>query len=371
MTELLPVSICGILLSYVSHTLSKFDKNSLTYKKKESAVWFAMAVIMAVFVGLRVAYNDTFFYIHAYDLMDADQPIMDSMDWQLGSNPGFTLLNLLIKKAGFSSQSFIMLYAVITVGIYLWFIRKYTDNLWFTLFLFITMGCFTFTMAAIKQCVAVAFALLATDRAIQKKYVRFALWVIIAMLFHPYAIMYIVVPFMTFAPWTNKTWMLLLFFGLAGVLFQFLVGTVVSITSMMGETYDAASFTGDGINPFRLAVVTVPSVLSFMVRDKIQEENNPVHNVMVNLTMLNAEIMFVGLFGTANYFGRLANYFLIFQTISLPWLISKFKTKNAKSLTVCAVIGYIAYFVYANALNQPFDLNFRKISLIEYIRSLF
>lgn len=372
MLKLLPISVCAWILAYVSHCMSKYDKLRQVYLKKERIVWFCMVAMLAIFVGLRVHYNDTGAYTQSYNyLRSFSGSLLQGMDWSIGSNPGFFLTNRILSRLGLSTQSFLMFYAVVTVGIYLWFIRKYTNNLWITLFLFITAGCYTFTMAAIKQTVAVALCLLAVDKAIQKKYVWFIFWILIAITFHPYAIMYAIVPFMMFTPWTKRTWKMLLIFGMAGILFQFLLGAVISVTSLMGEEYTAESFTGDGVNPFRLAVVAVPAILSFMVRKEVEAEKNPVENLVINLSMLNAEIMFVGLFGTANYLARLANYFLIFQTLALPWLISHFKKEQRTILLVGMVVGYILYFVYATVFAVNFDYDFSSISLLEYLRSLF
>ena len=88
---------------------------------------------------------------------------------------------------------------------------------------------------------------------------------------------------------------------------------------------------------------------------------------MINLTMLNGAIMFVGLFGTANYFARLANYFLIFQSLSLPWMLKKIGGRDRKMLTALMVLGFLAYFYYANAINQPFDQDFARLRLSEYL----
>ena len=88
---------------------------------------------------------------------------------------------------------------------------------------------------------------------------------------------------------------------------------------------------------------------------------------MVNLTMLNGAIMFVGLFGTANYFARLANYFLIFQALALPWMLKKIGGKDGQFLTVLMILGYAAYFYYANAIKQPFDQDFARLSVSEYL----
>ena len=89
---------------------------------------------------------------------------------------------------------------------------------------------------------------------------------------------------------------------------------------------------------------------------------------MVNLTMLNGAIMFVGLFGTANYFARLANYFLIFQSLALPWILKKIGGKDGEILTVLMVLGFIAYFYYANVLAIPFDQDFARLNLSEYLK---
>ena len=81
------------------------------------------------------------------------------------------------------------------------------------------------------------------------------------------------------------------------------------------------------------------------------------------LSMLNGAIMFDGLFGTANYF-------LIFQSLSLPWMLKKIGGRDGKVLTALLVLGYAAYFYYANAINQPFDHYFARLSLAEYFAQI-
>ena len=90
----------------------------------------------------------------------------------------------------------------------------------------------------------------------------------------------------------------------------------------------------------------------------------------MNLTMLNGAIMFVGLFGTANYFGRLANYFLFFQSLSLPWMLKKIGGRDRRMLTILMVLGFAAYFYYANVINQPIDQDVAWLSLAEYLSQI-
>jgi transmembrane protein EpsG len=87
--------------------------------------------------------------------------------------------------------------------------------------------------------------------------------------------------------------------------------------------------------------------------------------------MLNAEIMFIALFGTANYFARLANYFQIFQAVSIPWMLKSFSAKKRKFVGFAIIACYFVYFVVANTVMTPFDRYFAKMPLMEYLATLF
>lgn len=327
-----------------------------------------IVVLLAGFAGLRTHCNDTYAYRHAYELITENS--WDATDKSVGANPLFNWINYQLKMHGISTQNFLMFWAVLTVGCYVVFLHSYSANYPLTVFLLFTTGCYTFAFAGIKQAAAVGIAVIAVIFALKKKWILFAASILVATLIHPYALMYLLVPFMEFRPWTKWTYWMLAIFLAAGFLLRPLVGTVVSITALLGEEYTVSSFTGEGVNIFRVLVCNVPLVLSFLYRKNLFVNTSKAENLTVNLTMLNGAIMFVGLFGTANYFGRLANYFLIFQSLALPWMLKKIGGKDGKILTILMVVGYIAYFYYANVINQPFDEGFARLSIAEYLAQL-
>ena len=94
-------------------------------------------------------------------------------------------------------------------------------------------------------------------------------------------------------------------------------------------------------------------------------------SLMFNLAMLNALIMFVGLFGTANYFARLANYFLPGQIITIPVLLRRWKPSQRRVLTMICIVGYLGYFIYENAIIRPFDYGYTHMNFFDYIQTLF
>lgn len=371
MSELIPITVAAIVLAFLSHNASEYDPIRCRYGRQDR-LWFGiMAAAMVLFVGLRTQYNDTQNYTSVYKIMNVDGGLLTGINWKMGDNPLFTLCNRILRKLGFSDQSFLLFYAAITLGLNLWFLRKYSCNFVLSVFLFFTVGAFTFTMAAIKQCMAMALCLVAIDRVIKKHYISFVLWVFVAAGFHPYALMYLIVPVLMFRPWSMMTVIMLGAFAIIGIIMEQLIGTIVDVTDLLGENYDAESFTGEGVNPFRVAVMAVPILVSYITRKPIARQGNRVQDLMVNLAMLNGEIMFVGLFGTANYFARLANYFLPFQALAMPWLLTHFEPRSRRLMTWGAVGGYGAFFVFSNAILDDFDYHYASVTLWQYLKSLF
>lgn len=372
MTKLIPITIISLILAALSHKRSWYDFDHDRYIRKERFFYTIMAIALILFAGLRTNYNDTGTYVNAYNGIPADVELTSGIKWtELGGNPGFFFTMRLMKRLGLSGQSFIMVFSIFIVGTYLWFLRKYSCNIFLTILLFVTFAGYTFTLAAIKQCTAMALCLIATDRAIRKKYPSFLVYVILASMFHLYALMYLVVPFLSFRPWSKYTVIMITIFALVGIGMQSLLGTVLKVTDMLGEEYNAASFMGEGVNPFRLLVVSVPAILSLVAQKQIARSEERDKYIILNLTMLNAEIMFVALFGTANYFARLANYFLPFQAISIPWLLKHFELVSKRFLLITASVCYLLFCVYENAINASFDVGFYSITLWEYLKSLF
>lgn len=341
-------------------------------KRREHLVTFVFTVVYGFFCGLRLWGNDTSTYLEIYELLT---PVLSDITPantpEFSSGIAFFYLNSLLKTLGFSSQDFLMFYAFATAIPYVLFVRRHSKSMVFGVFLMFTTGFYTFPMAAIKQCLATGLCLMATDCALDRKWLRYGLLVGIAVLFHPYAVIYLVVPFMMFKPWTGWTLIYVAVFMAAGFYLETLLGTVLDITDMMGAKYDEESFVGEGVNLFRVAVSFVPLILAALYGKQLFRGSSRENDLMFNLTMLNALIMFVGIFGTANYFARLANYFLPGQVITIPWILRKAHPRDRAWLVPACVVGYLGYFIYEHAIIRPFDSGYGHMPLWDYLITLF
>lgn len=341
-------------------------------KQKVSVPFILMGILLGGFLGLRTSYNDTFTYVHSYTLLSTIPDFWETFNPSLSADPGFNICNAFLKTWGVTTQNWLMIYSLVTTGLYLHFIRKSRNNLVLNVFLFFCVGVYTFTGAAIKQSIATAICLCALPFAVEKKWIKYFLLIALASTFHVYAAIYLIVPFLMFKPWSKKTGLLVAGTVIIAFSMRSLLGTIVAITSSLGESYDIEEFSGAGVNIFRILVCNAPVLLALFYHDSLFENSTRSENLMFNLSMVNGCIMFIGLFGTANYFARLANFFLMAQVITLPWMIEKIPPKDRKVITVTMIVGYLAYFYYScNVVYGTFDSTFKRITVEEFFRQMF
>lgn len=375
MWELIPIFLISCALGIVSHSYSTYDNTLQKYTKKDKIIYILLTICIVLFIGLRTRYNDTSNYLQSYSLIPEGVSIFNKVDFlKLGGNPGFWLLQNIIHNCGFSGQDFLLFFSCLSIIPTLWFIHKHSNNIILSIFLTFTVGIVTLNAAAIKQCCAMAFGLIAVDAYLNKKYIKAIIFLLIAATFHPYVLMFAIAPLLTFKPWGKKTGILFVAFVVAGFSMQILINTILDVTTLLGEEYVFDSFTGEGVNFLRVLVTLAPTVLSFfVVKNGGYTEETKEQNLYINFTMLNGFVMFLALFGTANYFGRLAHYFLPFVIISIPYMLSCLKKTDKILVGSIIVFAYSFYFVYENIYGGlgSFDNCFDRINIFEYLQQIF
>lgn len=356
---------CGLAFLSEKYTLTW---NGHASKMLNNGIVILLIVYLSLFAGLRTHYNDTGTYIHSYEAMAAFPDVLTGFSWKLGDNPGFVLLNSLMKAVGFRAQTFVLFYSVIFVVSAVTFLKRYSSNFALSIFLFVCAHGYLFSLAAMKQCTSIAIGLVAIPYALKHKWLPFALLILLAATFHPYILLFLLIPLLHFKPRSSGTWILLAAAVGGGVFLPRIIGTVIDAAALLGDGYDAESFIGEGVNVFRVLVAFVPVLLTLVFRRRVIG-NDTRDNMFINCCFLYASIMFVGLFGTANYFGRLANYFVLFPAIVLPMILKKLSDRDRCFLSVAMVICYLAYFYYGNAINESFAQEFSRVTFWNYLLS--
>lgn len=338
-------------------------------------LFMILAIVwMTCFSFLRTSYNDTGTYIIHFQ---ESESVFDFfarsglLDW--AGNPFSELYRDLIRGITDNYHIYFFFPAFFSSLAVVKLFKKYSPSPAFSLLIFFSIGTYVMYIAALKQCFAVFFLLLALPYAVDKKYVRFYLLVFVAVLFHTHAFMFAIIPFLTEKPWGKVSWMLLGLTLFAMITYNSTLGAFMEYAQSLGANVaEEEVFDDHAINVLRVMVYWVPALLALAFRRRLFTGSSRTENLFVNMTLVSAFILMIGLVQGANLYARMAAYFEIAAAIALPWMIQKLFTKpSAKFITICAGIFYFVYFLYEFGVSKGFGGNYRAITLWQFIQSLF
>lgn len=334
-----------------------FKTNARSNYYAAASLVVLLTVLLILFTGFRTSYNDTGNYITNYlTQVPSSFAELRFSDLSIGDNFGFLLLQVFLKQ--FISKSPQILFVLSSIVINIAFIRfyfRYAERFSVSIYLFITSGLFIFSMAATKQSLAIAIGLFAVDYAMKKKWAGFIILLILGLSFHPYVVLFGIIPFIKKTAWGKWTWLFIGAAVIGSIFMTQLVDVIVYVASLYGQKYLPKHFAPVGVNFLRVIVFAVTPVLSFIYRKKINEKANEIVKVSVNLSVLSFSIMLLALFGNAVMFSRLAFYFEPFTYIALPWILFNCINKKYRvAIIATCLIGYFIFFYYQFGIAAPF-----------------
>ena len=187
--------------------------------------------------------------------------------------------------------------------------------------MFSTLGLFNFMVQGLRQGIAICFCLLALEMSKKRKIIPFFLLVLVAMLFHATAVVFVIVYFIPFLKMNIPSFII---FGICvAVLFLaidrvFAVGnTLINDSYAIGETQNSQ---GGFIT---LAVYILIIAAAVLFADKREEHLN----LFFFMTVCGA-ITFSMRYGFTSIIQRIAYYFMIAQSALLSSAIKLFKDRQ-------------------------------------------
>lgn len=146
---------------------------------------FVAMVLVAGMRGSSVG-TDTSGYARGYE---AERVSTLTDVWDRRSEPGYFLLSLAARYASDNYWAILTASAVLVIFCYMWTIYRLSTSPTISLFVFITMGHYTFFFNGARQGLAAAVCCLAFTSLIAGRFWRYAFFVAIAFLFHRTAIL--------------------------------------------------------------------------------------------------------------------------------------------------------------------------------------
>ena len=345
------------------------------FMRRRSDIFMVIVIAwMTCFSFLRTDYNDTYTYRAFFaDAQSLAEGFSNGSFTSLFENPLSMLYRSLIRELTENYHIYFFFPAFLSSFPVVKLCKRYSVNPAFSILIFFSIGTYVTYIAALKQCMAMFFLLLALPYALDKKYIRFYILVFIAMLFHTHAFMFAIVPLLTGKPWGKITWAGLAFVVFALLTYDVTLGAFMEYAQSLGAFVNENEvFDGHQINFLRVAVYWVPAILALVFRNRLFHDSTRTENLFVNMSIVSAFILTIGLVQGANLYARMAAYFEIASAIALPWTIKKLFTKQSVQLvTIVATILYFGYFCFEFAITKDFGSGYRAISLWQFITSLF
>lgn len=375
MTKLLLVFAATLILAYISEQNTKATiAAGRSYSVWHDWAYLLLVTILVLFSGLRTSYNDTHNYISIFNnLSGVASFLSDAENLHPLGNPLFYFCANLLKHMVDHAQVLIFTTSLFAQICFVRFIKRYSSNFVFSIFLYFTLGTFALSMAAMKQIVAMAVLTLAIPYLEKKKWVQYFLLVFVAMLLHTYAMAFAILPLFTGRPWKQFTYVFMITVVIMLMNFQGVVTTFLEQADEAGKTIaDYEVFDNVSVNIFRLAVYAVPPLISLIFQKWIFHDSSNMDHVLVHMSIISLACMIMGTESGANMFGRMGNYFELGTICSLPWMLEKtFDKRSHHLISTVAVIAFLGYFSYANMIATDFGQAYQSVNLFEFIASLF
>lgn len=336
---------------------------------------FMVAIIiwLTCFSFLRTNYNDTYNYIFAFQNSESlAEGFRNGIFTDWTGNPWSELYESLMRSITDNYHIYFLIPAFLSSFSVVKLFKRYSISPVFSLLIFLSIGTYVMYIAALKQCIAMFFLLMALPYAIDKKYVRFYLLVLIAIMFHTHAFMFALVPLLVEKPWGKVTWILLGAALFSMATYDATLGRFMNYAQSIGAMVSEVEvFDDHQINILRVAVYWIPSILALTFRRRLFRDSTRAENLFVNMSLVSAFILMIGLVQGANLFARMAAYFEIATAVALPWMIQKLFTKqSARLVTSIAAVLYFGYFLYEFGISKNFSAGYSAITLWQFFRSL-
>lgn len=374
MKTLIPILIFSVILAYMTERVTKDSRGNIRSSAAGNLCFALLVCVLALPVGLRTYYNDTYAYIQGFQQSPGLAELFQSGELHVLKNPAFRIYESIVNAWTGNYHVFFLIAAFFTQYAFAKTIQRYASSFPLGIALYIFLGTYVVTFAAMKQTSAMAILMLSLPKLLDKRYLQFYLLVFLAFLFHTYAIIFAVLPLFTVKPWSWRT--LLLLFAVFAVVanFESVIGSFLDYANEQGKSIaEYEVFDNNQINILRVAVYAVVPLLSLLFRRYLCVRGGvPAYNLLLHMSIISWAFMLLGTVNGANMFGRMANYFEMGMICTLTWILHKVFTKaSAQLLSAVALVCFFGYFYYAYQINLDFDANYGSVTILQFVKSLF
>ena len=342
----------------------------LAFKNKErhNRFWLIMLfLLMTLFAGLRSSSVGTDSGNYAFGFED-QRYISKSVDRGvmpiLLSEPGFTFLQKTVGHFSTNYNDLFLAIAATCALAFLYMIATHSPMPLVSLFVYITLGYYTFVFNGARQGIAIAIYLLAVPSLIKHDFWSYLLFVLLASLFHNSALIAIPLYFILIRRYSFKNLALII---VSGIIVAAFLPRVLAIGSLLNEKI--AGYGSGSTGGYVLAAFYVILTVFFLSQRRVVvEDAHERYDVYLNMMVVGSVIyVIVSATGAYSELTRFAAYFQIASVFLWAEIGSNRSTPMSIPALFAALAGHIFY--YTVSLMQfgnlvPYSVNLNYIDIL-------
>ena len=341
------IAACGIFYSILNkkHKIAAAENATNKIPILLAIITFGYIIFWA---GIRSGIADTNTYINMYNALPNNLSAISEFWTSDNKAPGFNTLAIIFKCIISDDYHFWLMFIAMVSGFSVMYaVWKYSDNFFYSAFLFIVTINFTWLLNGIRQFLVVSILFALSDWIIERKTWRYIIAVLILSTIHFTALIMIPIYFIvTEKPFGLKIILFLIALLLAIV---FLEPFIDMLELFLEETqyggFSEQFANDDGVNPIRVLVAVIPSVIAFLSRKKINHIDDRLLDLCINMSLISAGLYLLGVFTSGILFGRFPIYCELYNIILLPALFKRcFGKNNAIIMYVLCAVGFLLYY---------------------------
>lgn len=337
---------------------SKMPRRQELVGGRPAVRWNVSAAVLMVlpyiiWAGCRKSFGDTYTYRRGFQNAVANLAQIPALFSSDQKDPGYSAFLILMKCIlGDEEELYFTIIAAFQLLCVALVFRRYCSDYWTCIFLFVVSTDYLSWMHnGMRQFIAVVIIFGGFKYLVNRQFTRMILLILLASLFHGSALIMLPIIFVVQGhAWNGKTVIMLMVTSFLVVLFdrfspflnEFLQETQYG-DMMTNEIWS----TDDGTNIIRVAVYSVPALLSLFGLKYIRAVDDPVMNICVNCSVVTMALYLVASVSSGIYIGRLPIYTTLHGYMALSWMIEQiFEKRSARLVRLVMYAAYLAFFYY-------------------------
>lgn len=364
---LIGVVCVDFLLEYVFKKYANLNENKfakvLNFIFKYRCLTVFALVCISTFKAFSVGY-DTQVYVNYFEALKTGKrkPFVSYLSSE--HEYGFTFLCSLLAVCGFNFRFLLFLVSLFVSIALVVSIKKLSPNNLMSLILYIALGVFAQSLSALRQIIAIAFAMLALIYIKDKKWWQPLLLIALATLFHSSAIVCIVLIPIRYIK-LNYWWVLgtLVLTIICSFCLPFILKVLEKYTFIDYYSKYFVNFTGyiqetDVVNILYTVGIMVVYVILYLGRSKVLRlgEKKELYDYLLLINLFVPLIRICGFIANIQaLFNRVSMYFFISYLFIIPMFVESVRY-DKKLYIACSIMVYIIasgymFYLYAVKLS--------------------